>query len=178
MTGPTQIDHPRLTTERLVLRGWRDADLDDYAAMVGDAEAARWTNPGGKPLSREEAWRHMAMVAGHWALRGYGLFAVEEKASGRVVGRVGAWYPENWPGIELGWVLGPEARGKGYATEAGKACLDWMFDTLDLDRVISTIQPGNKASIAVAERLGQRFLEEGRIVGIPCLIYGIDRDGR
>lgn len=175
MTDFLSIEYPRLETERLILRGWHERDLDDYAIIVADPEVARWTNPEGKPLSRELAWRHMAMVAGHWLLRGYGPFAVEEKASSRVIGRIGAWYPESWPGIELGWILGPEARGKGYASEAGQACLHWMFDELDLSQVISLILPSNEKSIAVAKRLGERFLTTGTVKGVACEIYGIDR---
>jgi len=81
-----------IETERLVLRTFRESDTDAYAEMLGDAEVMRFL--GGKTMSRQEAWRNMAMVLGHWQLRGYGFWAVEERASGELVGRVGCWCPK------------------------------------------------------------------------------------
>ena len=91
-----------LETGRLVLRLFRDSDTDSYAEMVADPDVMRFLD---KPVSRQEAWRNMAMVLGHWQLRGYGMWAVEEKESGEMVGRVGCWRPEGWPGLEVGWTL-------------------------------------------------------------------------
>jgi RimJ/RimL family protein N-acetyltransferase len=144
---------PRLTTERLVLRGFDARDFEAYAAMMADAEVVRYLGDG-RPLSRAEAWRQMAMLAGHWTLRGFGLWAVEERATGALVGRVGCWEPEGWPGFELGYVLARPFWGRGYATEAGGSALRFARETLGRQRIISLIQPANSASIRVAERLG------------------------
>ena len=151
-----------LETERLVLRMFRESDTDAYAEMVADPEVMRFL---GKPMSRAEAWRNMAMVLGHWHLRGYGFWAVEEKGSGEMVGRVGCWRPEGWPGLEVGWALRRRFWGRGYATEAATAALDEAFGTLGLEEVCSIPQAGNRASVRVAERLEMRL---ARAVAVPA----------
>ena len=135
-------------TERLVLRAFGESDLDVYARMCGDAEVMRYIGDG-HTLSRDEAWRNMALIIGHWHLRGFGLWAVEERRSGTFVGRVGCWQPEGWPGLEVGWALDRAFWGKGYATEAALHAIDFAFNRLGQDRVISLIQPGNSNSVAV-----------------------------
>ncbi len=168
------VDIPTIETERLVLRAWRDDDLDAYAAMCGNAEFARFF---GKPLDRAEAWRQLCENLGHWELRGFGLWAVEEQATGALVGRVGLYRPEGWPGLEVGWGLDPAVWGRGYATEGGRASLDFAWTVLGADRVISIIDPANTRSIAVAERLGETFERRWRLRTVPVVIYGIDRPG-
>jgi RimJ/RimL family protein N-acetyltransferase len=164
-----------IDTERLILRMFRDADLDDYSEICADPEVMRYLGEG-RPLSRAEAWRQMAMIVGHWELRGYGIWAVEERESGRVVGRVGFFNPEGWPGFELGWVLGREHWGRGYATEGARAALGKAFDEWGRGQIISVIQPGNRASIRVAEKLGERLLRQGELFGKEVLIYGMTRE--
>lgn len=94
---------PILETERLVLRGWRPEDFEFYAVHMADPEVTRFITP---LPTRADAWRNMATVVGHWVLRGYGFWAVERKEDGILLGRVGLWSPEGWPGIEVGWALG------------------------------------------------------------------------
>lgn len=163
-----------MKTERLLLRQFRHDDIDGYAAMCADADVMRYIGEG-KPLSREDAWRNMAMMAGHWTLRGYGMWAVEELSSGSLVGRVGLYYPEGWPGQEVGWMLARPHWGKGYAFEAARAAFAHAFDTLQWPRVISLIDPENRRSIALAERLGERLVGEVEIRGWRTLQYGIER---
>ena len=91
-----------METERLILREFRENDFDAYAAMCADAEVMRFL---GGVMKRMDAWRQMAMFIGHWRLRGYGLWAVEEKATGEFIGRVGLLNPEGWPGLEVAWTL-------------------------------------------------------------------------
>ena len=146
-----------LETERLILRPWRPEDAPRHAEMLADPGAARFIAPYGKPQDAMAAWRIMSMIAGHGVLRGFTMFAVEEKATGLWIGRIGPWQPEGWPGLELGWALHPDARGKGYATEGARAALGWMFRELQPDEVLSIIEPENTASIAVATRIGERF---------------------
>ena len=113
-----------LASRRLLLRMFRESDLDAYAAMCGDPEVMRYLGDG-YPLTRAEAWRNMALVLGHWQLRGFGLWAVEERATGLLAGRVGCWQPEGWPGLEIGWALrreflGPRLRHRGGANGPGR----------------------------------------------------------
>jgi RimJ/RimL family protein N-acetyltransferase len=167
---------PTLETERLLLRPWRPEDIDEYAAIVANPEVMRFLGDG-KPLSRPDAWRQLAMLAGHWSLRGYGFWAVEERATGRLAGRIGLFYPEGWPDFELGWTLGRDFWGKGYATEGARRALAYAFTELDRDHLISLIHPDNHASIRVAERLGETLRGTTELFGYTGIrIYGIDRE--
>jgi RimJ/RimL family protein N-acetyltransferase len=166
-----------LETERLLLRQWRDEDIDDYAEICADPVVMRYI--GGRTFSRAEAWRHMAYLVGHWQLRSYGFWAVEERASGRVVGRLGFSYPDGWPGFEIGWTLGRSSWGRGYATEGARAALDHLFAATARPHVVSLIHPENRASIAVAERLGESLEGETQVAVsdvVDVLVYGISRE--
>ena len=148
-----------LTTERLRLRQWRDSDLGAYAAFFADERQARFV---GGACPDYEAWRRLAVVAGHWALKGFGLWAVEERDGGGFVGCVGVQKPEGWPEMELGYWIAPGMQHRGYATEAGLAARAHAYDTLDIDTLVSFIHPDNTPSIRVAERLGaslERYIE-------------------
>lgn len=149
-----------LETERLILRPPVKDDLDAYAELMGDPESARYL---GGVQARPAAWRGLASIAGSWSLLGFGMFSVVEKASGACIGRIGPWNPEGWPGTEVGWGLVRSAWGKGYATEAAVASIDWAFDALCWTEVIHTIDSANAPSKAVAERLGSRFMRMDRL---------------
>ena len=164
-----------IQTERLVLRMFRESDTDAYAEMLADPEVMRFL--GGRPLPRAEAWRNMAMVLGHWHLRGYGFWAVEEKESGELVGRVGCWRPEGWPRLEVGWTLRRRFWGRGFATEAARASVAYAFEALDQTRVISLIAPENVNSIRVAERLGERPEGDWEVFGKKVIVYAAWREG-
>jgi len=164
----------RLETERLILRQFREEDFEAYAEACGDAEVMRYIGEF-RPMDRANAWRSMAMQLGHWQLRGYGMWAVEEKATGRMVGRVGLWKPEGWPELEVGWMLHRSCWGRGFATEAGRAALEAAFRVLGVDHVVSIIHPENAASMRVAERLGEKFEREWTLHGLALRIYGIHR---
>ena len=165
---------PTLETERLILRMFRQDDLGAYAAISADVEVMRYLGDG-KPLARPDTWRQIAMILGHWQLRGYGLFALEEKATGALVGRAGFFEPEGWPGFELGWMLRRASWGRGYATEAARRLLGHDFTDMKRERVISLIRAANAPSIRVAERLGERLDGRAEIFGQEALVYAIER---
>jgi RimJ/RimL family protein N-acetyltransferase len=163
-----------LQTDRLVLRPFRESDLDGYAAMCANAEVMHYLGES-KPLTRAEAWRSMAVVVGHWQLRGYGMWAVEERQSGEFVGRIGCWNPEGWPGLEIGWTLRREFWGRGFATEGARAAIQYAFAELHQDRIISLIRPDNLNSIRVAERVGEQLDGEAEVMGHRTLVYALQK---
>ncbi|MFZ5721512.1 MAG: GNAT family N-acetyltransferase [Pseudomonadota bacterium] len=165
---------PTLETKRLILRGPRTEDFEPWAAFCADEEAARYI--GGRQ-DRIGAWRIMSVMAGAWLSRGFSMFSVIEKSTGRWVGRVGPWQPEGWPGTEVGWGLTRDTWGKGYATEAA-ATIDWAFDTLGWDEVIHTIEAANVNSQKVAQRLGSRILRQTVLpppMSVPVDVWGQSR---
>lgn len=167
---------PTLETQRLRLRPFRRTDIDDYAALNADPEVLHYLGGGMEPWDRGRSWRHMAFLMGHWQLGDAGMWVVEQKKNREFVGVVGFSEPAGWPGFELAWILARRSWGHGYATEAARAALDHAFTVLDKDRVISLIHPENQASIRVAERIGERFLERIIHLGRDMLCYGIDRE--
>ncbi len=142
--------------------------------MSADPDVMRYIGSG-RALTRAQSWSEVAMHIGHWKLRGYGQWALERKEDGASIGRAGLWNPPGWPGLEVGWKLDRDAWGKGYATEAGRASIEWAWDALDAPELISLIQPGNAASIRVAERLGMRRQREERLKGQDVIVFAISR---
>jgi RimJ/RimL family protein N-acetyltransferase len=163
-----------LETDRLILRMFREEDFEAYAKICADPDVMRYLGEG-KPLTHSEAWRQMAMILGHWRLRGYGFWAVEERATGDLIGRIGHFNPEGWPGFELGWVLGKPYWGRGYATEGARRALQYAFTEMGRDHVITLIYPPNAASIRVAERIGETLESQTQLFGHEVLVYGIHR---
>lgn len=141
---------PELQTERLRLRA---PCLDDLDALTAFYSSPRSSFVGG-PLTKELTWRVLATEIGHWPLRGFGRWAVEERATGALAGIVGLWFPEGFPENELGWDLMDGFEGKGYATEAARAARDYAYDQLGWRTLISLVADGNDASARVAARLG------------------------
>jgi RimJ/RimL family protein N-acetyltransferase len=145
----------QLETSRLILRQPRLSELDAWADFMADPKTA---NHVGGVQPRPVVWRSLAMMVGSWALVGFGMFSVLEKASGQWVGRLGPWHPEGWPGSEVGWGIRHAWWGRDYATEGSIAAIDWAFATLGWSEVIHTIAPENRNSQAVAKRLGSTLL--------------------
>lgn len=143
---------PVLTTERLTLRGPRLEDFEAYAAMRAED---RMAHVGG-PQDRLQAWNHLAAVAGHWTLRGYGRWIVTPRGEDTLLGLVGLFHPDNWPEPEIGWILPAAAEGRGIAQEAAIAARGWAYGTLGLRTAVSLIAPGNARSEALACRMGCR----------------------
>jgi RimJ/RimL family protein N-acetyltransferase len=148
--------------------------LAAHAEMSADPEVMRFIGDG-RPLDRGQSWREVALHIGHWALRGYGQWALERKEDGLSLGRAGLSNPPGWPGLEVGWKLAKQAWGYGYATEAGQAAVEWTWANLDAPRLISLIQPGNVRSERVAERLGMCRHEETTVQGQVASIFVLER---
>ena len=150
---------PILETERLLLRVQQAGDFERYAEMLAHPSSLHI----GGPLLRHEAWRRFLQMPGAWMVQGFAMFSVVEKSSGRWMGQAGPWCPDGWPGTEVGYSFHMDARGKGYATEACAAAMDYAFDILGWDEVIHSISPANTASQTVAQRLGSRNRGPGKL---------------
>src|SRR3978361_1518757 len=118
MLGPT------IETSRLLLRPPWAGDFEAYADFAADPIAAHFL---GGVQTRMTAWRALATLIGAWSLRGYSMFSIIEKQTGRWIGRAGPWFPEQWPGREVGWAIASHAQRRGYGKEASHAIMDWVF---------------------------------------------------
>ncbi|HEY6729580.1 MAG TPA: GNAT family N-acetyltransferase [Solirubrobacterales bacterium] len=163
-----------IETERLLLRPIATGDLDEVVRLHEDPEVARFM---GTP---DREWL-VGWVEGsdrEWSELGYGRMAILDRDSGAFLGRSGL---KRWPQFEeteVGWALQPEARGRGIATEAAAATLDWASERFDLPYVTAMIQPANEPSAAVAGRLGMSPLREDELLGIPVVVYAIGEEQR
>ena len=170
---PAEI--PILETERLKLRPHTLEDFPHCAAMWADPVVTRFI--GGKPSTEQQSWMRMLGYAGHWALMGYGYWAVVEKASGQYVGEVGFadFQRELEPSIkgipELGWALVASRHGQGYATEALRAAAAWGDARFGAARTVCLIDAANLASLRVAEKLGYGSPLPAMYKGEPLLLF-------
>jgi len=161
---------PTVTTERLILRPFREGDLDAHAAMNADPAVMRYI---GELQDRIQAFRSMCAYVGHWHLRGYGPWAVEERATGLFLGRSGLVRFEPWTDVEVAYALVRAAWGKGYAAEMAARSLRYAHEVVGARGVTSHILLGNTAAIRVAERLGAKCVGEAalQVKDTPVRVY-------
>ena len=162
--APTQASTPAtiptIETERLILRPHRLADFDAFAAVWADPDVVRFIT--GTPMSRENSWARMLRVIGMWHLMGFGFLAIEEKATGQLLGEAGfqdmrrEFEPSIEGTMEIGWALTPAVHGRGYATEAVGALIAWHDAHFPDRRMTCIISPENAPSLRLAEKLGFR----------------------
>lgn len=153
-------------TDRLRLERWnRREHAAGLAEVNADPEVMRFVNAGA-PFTRVQSRVQSDRVADHWRTYGFGLWAVIEKATGAMLGFAGLAHPLWLPGwersVEVGWRLHRAAWGRGYATEAGRAALDYGFGPLQLGEIVALIHPDNDRSLAVASRLGLELRDRVR----------------
>jgi len=150
---PRLTDTPVLTTERLMLRAPQASDFEVFAPFAM-SERAQYVG-GGADKDMGHAWRILAIITGHWHLRGYGTFVYVDKATGTPIGSAGPWHPGDWPEKELGWTVWTSAaEGKGYAFEAVTELRRHAYADLGWDTAVSYIDARNTRSLALAARLG------------------------
>jgi RimJ/RimL family protein N-acetyltransferase len=145
------VKAPVLHTENLILRPLSGEDFEPWVAFHADPETMLFL---GGAQDRAAAWRGICAMTGAWEIRGFSMFSLIERATGRWAGRVGPWQPEGWPGLEVGWGVARDFAGRGYAYEAAVAAMDYAVDVLGWEHIIHTIDPDNLRSIRLAERLG------------------------
>jgi len=143
-----------IETNRLRLRLWKEEDFELFAKYFSDEANAKYV---GGQKDNNEAWRYLALLIGHWQLRGFGYWAVDEISTGNFVGCVGLWRPAGWPEVELGYWLLNDYQGKGYAREAALKSIEYARDVLAIDSLVSYINPDNVPSIKLAESIGANY---------------------
>jgi RimJ/RimL family protein N-acetyltransferase len=158
-----------IETERLYLRIFHADDWKDLHEYYGDPECARYTN--GRALTENECWQKLAALAGHWVLRNYGSYAMEEKSLGKVIGIAGLDYPNDWPEPEIQWGLSRQYWGQGYASEAVRAIQRMKARYLPDLSLISLIYPANINSAQLARAVGASFEKEYFFRGDTWHIY-------
>jgi [ribosomal protein S5]-alanine N-acetyltransferase len=164
----------RLETERLVLRPYREEDLDDLHAMFSDPEHMTWYPA---PFDREGTRAWVDRTLERYRDDGFGLWIVEDRATGAFLGTVGPTVQlvDDIEHVEIGWHTRPGRKGQGIAPEAAAAAMDWAFENLDVDHVISLVRPENTGSNRVAEKLGMHLDREVDRNGMRHYVYRIDR---
>jgi len=168
------VEVPILETPRLLMRGHRPEDLEQAVELWSDPEVVRFV--GGKPLTREEVWARMLRHVGHWTWMSYGLWVVEEKTTNQFIGEVGFanhkrdTQPSFIGEPELGWVLATRFHGKGYATEAVRAAVEWGSQRFSARRTICMIHPENTPSLRVAEKCSFREWQRTSYRGEPTIL--------
>jgi RimJ/RimL family protein N-acetyltransferase len=164
-----------IETERLVLHVHRVEDFEDMYAMWSDPVVTR--HIGGKPFSREEVWARLLRYAGSWSLLGYGFWVVRDKESGGFIGEVGFHNlrrniePSFGDRPELGFALAPRSHGKGFATEAARAALDWSDLRWGEGETVCMIAPENASSLQIARKLGYAETAYAEYGGSPVIIF-------
>jgi RimJ/RimL family protein N-acetyltransferase len=164
-----------LETERLRLRPHRLSDHADRCTMTADPATMRFI--GGEPQSEEENWARILRYAGHWALFGYGLFVLEEKATGRFAGEVGLMHFRRGlgddfdPFPEAAWVLASWAQGQGYAGEGIAAAIGWHEAQHGVGRQVCIIAPDNAPSLRLAAKLGFTSYREAPYHAKPVVLH-------
>ncbi|MDP3494639.1 MAG: GNAT family N-acetyltransferase [Hyphomonadaceae bacterium] len=170
---------PVVETERLRLRAHTAADFAASLPIWNDPIVTRFI--GGRPYTPEEVWQRVQRYAGSWVLLGHGFWAIEEIATGRVIGEIGIMdakremEPPFGDDRELGWALMPGMHGKGYASEALQAVLDWERRVFGADCLVALIDPDNAPSIKLAYKFG--FQERTRTFykGVPSIQFELRR---
>jgi RimJ/RimL family protein N-acetyltransferase len=161
-----------IETERLLLRPLTGDDVDELVAIHAEREVERFMGP----FDRARVIEWLALVQEDYAEHRPGRLAIIERVSGRFLGRSGLKYWPQFAETELGWVLHPDDWGRGYATEAGRACAQWGFLNLDVPRLTAMIRPDNQRSIAVAQRIRMSRLRPDVLLGEPVTVYSISRE--
>lgn len=144
-----------IETERLGLRKWKHEDIEPFAIMNSDKEVMKYFP---KTLSRDETLGYVHIIYSHFEKYGFGLFAVEEKATHKFIGFTGFSIPTFHayftPCVEIGWRLSKEVWKRGLATEAAKACLNYGFEALNFNKIVSFTSVLNTDSEKVMQRIG------------------------
>ena len=165
---------PEIETVRLRLRAFTPDDLDALQLVFGDTDVMQYIS-GGKPRTREETETGLRRTIEGWQRRGFGLWAVVEKATDKVIGYCGLIPLEETPEIELAYGLAKTSWGKGLAPEAAHASLRFGFEEMKLERIVAVVNPQNVSSQRVLEKLGMKYTKNERHYDEDLMYYEISQ---
>lgn len=163
-----------LETERLILRKFEEADADAVFAMRSDPELMRYIREPSN--DREESVKWIGLTSSLLDTEEIGIFAVVEKATGEFAGWCGTWKIPETGEIEVGYAIAKNSWGKGFATEAATATVEYAFSKLGLDRIVAVARPDNEASINVMKRLGMKYVRTGEFYARELVQYAIEKE--
>ena len=163
-----------ITTPRLILRTFTEEDVEPMVRILGEKDVLRYF-PKTDPPQRDRVQKMIVGLLKHWEEHGYGLWAVESRSTGDLMGRCGLQILPETEEVEVDFILGRPFWGQGFATEAGRASLQYGFEQLRLERVIGIAHVENKASQRVLEKLGMDLVEQRQLWGIECYRYAVER---
>jgi RimJ/RimL family protein N-acetyltransferase len=164
---------PSIVTPRLILRAFTEQDINPMYQILNQEEVLRYFPPSDAP-SRDRAQRMILRLLSHWAERGYGLWAVETRKGGTLVGRCGLQFLPETEEVEVDFILGKPFWGQGFATEAGRASIRYGFEELRAERIVGIVHVENRASQRVLEKLGMEVVEQKQFFGMECYRYMVE----
>jgi len=165
---------PTLATRRLLLRAFTEGDADPLYVILCGRDVLRYF-PEGPPPTRETAVRMITRILQHWEERGYGLWAVESRETGELMGRCGLNFIAETGETEGDVILGVPFWGRGYATEAIEGSLRYAAGNLDLGGIVGIVHPENAASRRLLDKVGMKLTGPARYFGMDCLRYVLER---
>jgi RimJ/RimL family protein N-acetyltransferase len=169
MKAPHQV----LETARLCMRPPTSADLEDLCRLTSDPEVMRYLGKGVR--NREETESALVAAIEHWARHDFGIWIVHDRENDRFLGRCGLRYFQDTPDIELSYSFGKPAWGRGIASEAAAASMNFGFEHLRLERIIAIAMPENTGSRRVMEKLGMHYEKNALFFGFDHVFYAITR---
>jgi len=172
---PPETQFPAIRTARLTLRTFGEADAPAFHDLLCGDDVLRYF-PSHDPPSLDRVERLLASYNDHWRRRGFGIWAVEHAATARLMGRCGLQEIPDTGEIELDFLLGRDDWGRGHATEAARASLDFGFQTAGIETIVGIVHPENAASRRVLEKVGFASARRTVYFGMDCFRYEITRD--
>jgi RimJ/RimL family protein N-acetyltransferase len=165
---------PTITTSRLILRALAEEDIGPLHCILGDRDVLRYF-PNTNPPTRDRVQKLISGQLKHWEERGYGWWAIELRSQNELIGWSGLQFLPETEEVEVAYLLGKAFWGKGLATEAARAGLQYGFEDIELESIVAIVHPENIASQRVIEKLGMLFVDQSHYFGMDCYRYSIER---
>jgi RimJ/RimL family protein N-acetyltransferase len=163
---------PEIETARLQLRHFTLDDFDDLFRIYSDPEVMRYLSLRTKEQTQASLCKHIQ----HWQEHNFGMYAVIDKESGKMIGRCGLGFLDNTPEVELGYVFDKSYWNMGLATEASKATLNYGFEEIKLDRIVAIAKPENIASVRVIQKIGMKYEKDAHFYNVDVVYYAVSRE--